>query len=178
MSDSHRQPVTDDETSPSLNPETTYSPLHILMAQYIGYIHEPLTSFTRALLFACILLIGLMTLFIGLFAGAEYRIRHPHVPSITATVTETLRETTTTVVTSTFEIPLPSPAPRAVCGMRTGYLRADHRKQDTCTTADCLILSASIASGLEITQDPCENFYHFVSMLIYFSHSPQSTHLA
>lgn len=35
--------------------------------------------------------------------------------------------------------------------------------QETCFTADCIILSASILSGIDTSQDPCENFYDFAN---------------
>ncbi|KAH7929791.1 zincin [Leucogyrophana mollusca] len=34
---------------------------------------------------------------------------------------------------------------------------------DTCLTPDCIVLSASILSSLDTTQDPCENFYDFAN---------------
>lgn len=37
------------------------------------------------------------------------------------------------------------------------------RSQESCLTPECILLSGSILSSLDTSQDPCENFYDFAS---------------
>ncbi|EIW85424.1 Metalloprotease [Coniophora puteana RWD-64-598 SS2] len=76
------------------------------------------------------------------------------VSTSTYTTTETSVSTSTSTQTKTTTVILgpeptgpPSPAPPS----------------DVCATPDCIILSASILSALDTTQDPCENFFEFAN---------------
>ncbi|KAH7107511.1 zincin [Auriculariales sp. MPI-PUGE-AT-0066] len=99
---------------------------------------EPLTPLLKLLLVVVIILLLLSATFIGLFAGAEHKLksRPPAREPVTTTVVQTA-----TVTSTVHSQPTPS----------------------ACYTRDCIVLSADILSGLDTTQDPCENFYDFVN---------------
>ena len=42
--------------------------------------------------------------------------------------------------------------------------------QELCFSPQCIVLSASVLSSLDVTQDPCENFYDFASMSFFKSY--------
>ncbi|KAF7338682.1 Endothelin-converting enzyme 1 [Mycena venus] len=98
------------------------------------------------LLVVALVLLLLSAVFIGLFAG-EYtklkqRERDGNKPAPTITVTAT------SVITTT-ALPPPGPTSPPV--------------DEACLTSECIILSASILSSLDETQDPCENFFDFAN---------------
>jgi endothelin-converting enzyme len=117
-------------------------------------VQEPLTPLTKVLLIVALILLLLSSIFIGLFAGAQHKLNlpsggndgdHEGKPPVTVTATTTDVSTTTVVVPA----PLPVPTKPPVDG--------------ACLSADCIVLSASILSSLDTTQDPCENFYDFAT---------------
>ncbi len=50
------------------------------------------------------------------------------------------------------------------------------QKERECFSSECVVLSATILSSLDTTQDPCENFYEYASEL--YSVSQPSAYLA
>ncbi|EKM82802.1 hypothetical protein AGABI1DRAFT_68768 [Agaricus bisporus var. burnettii JB137-S8] len=72
------------------------------------------------------------------------------VGTVTSTTTSTYTFTTTSQVTKTAK-PIPIPEP-------TG-----NPDKNVCMEPHCILLSASILSSLDTTQDPCENFYEFTN---------------
>ncbi|KAI0727183.1 metalloprotease [Fomitopsis betulina] len=167
MADSRdARPSTDEETAPLLqdvdHPDADSRPQH---SSFTSIIQEPLTSLTKVLLVVALLFLLLSSIFIGLFAGAQHKLntgrgQEPPV-TVTSTVyntatstqtqtqTQTQTATSTTVSTSTVSVPGPIP---------TGP-----HEEPACLSADCIILSSSILSSLDTSQDPCENFYDFAN---------------
>ncbi|KAJ7074256.1 hypothetical protein C8F01DRAFT_1272809 [Mycena amicta] len=105
---------------------------------------EPLTPLTQILLVVALILLLLSAVFIGLFAG-EYTKLKQHERDDGAKPTATI--TTTVVVTSTAAPPGPTGSPA----------------EEFCITAECIKLSASIISSLDVSKDPCENFFEFAN---------------
>ncbi|KAJ7090282.1 hypothetical protein B0H15DRAFT_948792 [Mycena belliarum] len=144
------RPSTDEEAAPLLRDDdedgVRSEDAQPTLAQRINAVaQEPLTPLTKLLLLVALVLLLLSSVFIGLFAG-EYsklkqRERDGSSPPATITVTAT------SVVTTTAHPPSPtSPLP-----------------EETCVTSECIILSASILSSLDVAQDPCENFFDFAN---------------
>ncbi|KAF5386857.1 hypothetical protein D9615_001643 [Tricholomella constricta] len=129
---------------------------------------EPLTPLTKILLILALVLLLLTSVFIGLFAGVQHKLnlergRHgggdgekPPPGTVTATFTTTSivtsTETTTSTSTTTRTTTLaPPPGPTTL------------PKEEACLTPQCILLSGSILSSLDTSQDPCENFYDFAT---------------
>ncbi|KAF9483849.1 zincin [Pholiota conissans] len=118
---------------------------------------EPLTPLTKILLVLGLVLLLTSSVFIGLFAGSQHRLQeregHNHTETVTVTATTTVPTTTisittTTDISTTTVVPVPVPTPPM---------------EKPCLEAHCIILSASILSSLDASQDPCENFYDFAN---------------
>ena len=122
--------------------------------------HEPFTPLAQILLILCLALLLLSSVFIGLFAGAQHKL-HTQKPeptttteirsrTVTFTKTSEHEYTTTATITTTASLP-PVPVPTS----------PPHEK--ACLEPHCIVLAASILSGVDVTQDPCENFYDFAN---------------
>ncbi|KAJ6608579.1 hypothetical protein B0H10DRAFT_2166528 [Mycena sp. CBHHK59/15] len=85
-----------------------------------------------------------LQVFIGLFAGEYSKLKQGERDGSKPPETITLTATTTAVFTTT-AAPTPSSPP----------------VEPACLTAECIILSSSILSSLDVSQDPCENFFDF-----------------
>ncbi|KAL0947409.1 hypothetical protein HGRIS_013522 [Hohenbuehelia grisea] len=165
---------TDQETAPLLrdpeaeNGEVNQSPTFADRVSAIA--QEPLTPLTQILLILALVLLLLSSVFIGLFAGVQHKLneersRH-HTPShpiptgtTTATTvvsrTETVTTSLSTVSTTTTAITVTSTV------VPTSVPKPPEEK--ACLTPECVMLSASIISSLDVSHDPCENFYDFAN---------------
>ncbi|KAJ6500490.1 hypothetical protein C8R45DRAFT_70983 [Mycena sanguinolenta] len=106
---------------------------------------EPLTPLTQALLVVVLVLLLLSSVFIGLFAGEYTKLKQHERDEDRAPPTITV--TATSVITTTASPPGPTAPPA----------------EPACLTSECIILSASILSSLDESQDPCENFFDFAN---------------
>ncbi|KAJ3510592.1 hypothetical protein NLJ89_g4586 [Agrocybe chaxingu] len=124
---------------------------------------EPLTPLTKILLVLGLVLLLTSSVFIGLFAGAQHRLslereegKHTTTVTITATATATTTSnsvsiTTSTAISTTTLVPPPIPVPTTL------------PEEKPCLESHCIVLSASILSSLDPSQDPCESFYNFAN---------------
>lgn len=87
-----------------------------------------------------------------------------------STTTAVSTSTSTTTLTSTVVAPIPEPThvPEEVSGrlLLSHWCNANKLLQKPCFSPQCIVLSASILSSLDASQDPCENFYDFASALL------------
>ncbi|KAF8969921.1 hypothetical protein BDZ97DRAFT_1793392 [Flammula alnicola] len=169
MTDRTARPSTDQENAPLLRdpgedaePNTNAGPTFGDRLNSVA--QEPLTPLTKILLVLGLVLLLTSSVFIGLFAGAQHRLNLGHggdnkqTETVTITTTATipvtsnsLSITTTTTISTTTAVPPPIPVPTAA------------PEEKPCLESHCIILSASILSSLDPSQDPCENFYDFVN---------------
>ncbi|KAF9520534.1 hypothetical protein BS47DRAFT_639027 [Hydnum rufescens UP504] len=146
--------MTDSESAPLLASEEAQdatTPPSVLNDFVSRLLNEPLSALSKLLLALCLFLLLLSSVFIGLFAGTEQRLSE--VPSET-TVTEFLTTTklvtsTRTIVSTTTMVVEPTPAPLPLI--------------KTCTTPECVILAADVLGSMNMTADPCEDFYEFAN---------------
>ncbi|KAJ7098234.1 hypothetical protein C8R44DRAFT_843505 [Mycena epipterygia] len=114
-------------------------------AARLNYIaHEPLTPLTQVLLFVALVLLLLSSVFIGLFAGGYSKLKQREHNASKSSSTVTVTATSTAVFTTAPPEPTSGP-------------------EQTCITSECIILSASILSSLDVSKDPCENFFDFTN---------------
>ncbi|KAJ7261339.1 hypothetical protein B0H12DRAFT_1106346 [Mycena haematopus] len=109
---------------------------------------EPLTPLTQVLLVVVLVLLLLSSVFIGLFAGEYTKLKQHERDGDKSPPTPTITVTATSVITTT-ALPPPGPTSPPV--------------EPACLTSECIILSASILSSLDESQDPCENFFDFAN---------------
>ncbi|KAJ6606496.1 Metalloprotease [Mycena vulgaris] len=101
---------------------------------------EPLTPLTQVLLVVALVLLLLSS--VWEYSKLKHE-RNGNKPPATVTVTAT----STAVFTTTAAPPGPTAPP----------------VEPACVTSECIILSASILSSLDVSQDPCENFFDFAN---------------
>ncbi|KAF7793093.1 hypothetical protein EIP86_004200 [Pleurotus ostreatoroseus] len=183
------RPSTDEESAPLLqdvsHPDGEQQAQHnpSLTERVSSVVQEPLSPLTKILLILVLLLLLLSSIFIGLFAGAQHKLNHgkggdeknPSTETRTETFTQTQTgtltltttktsvgiSTTTTVSTSTSiststavstsTVVIPAPEPTHI------------PEEKPCFSPQCIVLSAAVLSSLDVTQDPCENFYDFAN---------------
>ncbi|CAA7267908.1 unnamed protein product [Cyclocybe aegerita] len=168
MTDREARPSTDEEHAPLLR-SSEYDDIpngtsHPSFGERVNSIaQEPLTPLTKILLVLGLVLLLTSSIFIGLFAGAQHRLslereegKHTTTVTITATATATTTSnsvsiTTSTAISTTTLVPPPIPVPTTL------------PEEKPCLESHCIVLSASILSSLDPSQDPCENFYNFAN---------------
>jgi endothelin-converting enzyme len=151
---------------------------------------EPLTPLTKILLVLTLFLLLLTSIFVGLFAGTQHRLNverskndkgdgsEPPAGTITSTATTTAITTvfttaittaTTTAITTATSVStstLTATVTTTELPTRSTGVPAPTKlppNNGICTEPQCIILSASILSSLDVSQDPCENFYDFAN---------------
>ncbi|KDQ18052.1 hypothetical protein BOTBODRAFT_29367 [Botryobasidium botryosum FD-172 SS1] len=169
------RPPTDEESARLLtsSPDPHESPRGPSLSERVSVIvQEPLSPLSRILLALCICLLLVSSVFIGLFAGAEHRL-HSRLPEIpgggggggghqcssyteTRTYTRTEGHTHTSIATSTSTVTMTMlpPGPPGPTGIP---------ETRPCLTPDCIHASAAIIKGLDLNQDPCEDFYLYAN---------------
>ncbi|KAG7086631.1 hypothetical protein E1B28_002573 [Marasmius oreades] len=165
MADRYPRSSTDQEIAPLLQDpdieeQNTEPETPTLSERLNAVAQEPLTPLTKILLVLVLVLLVLSSVFIGLFAGLQHKLnvergRHgqpvPPSPPITATLTQTKTATSAITTTQTNTQTVAPPTPTKI------------PEEPVCISSDCIILSASILSSLDTSQDPCENFYEYVN---------------
>ncbi|KAJ7871420.1 hypothetical protein B0H14DRAFT_2724026 [Mycena olivaceomarginata] len=158
MTDRVPRPSTDQEAAPLLRDseydpdgdeyrtETTAEPTFIERLNSVA--QEPLTPLTQLLLVVALVLLLISAVFIGLFAGEYTKLKQRERNEPGNKPAPTITVTATSVITTTA---LPPPGPTSPPA------------EKPCLTSECIILSASILSSLDETQDPCENFFDFAN---------------
>ncbi|ORY20602.1 putative Endothelin-converting enzyme 1 [Naematelia encephala] len=145
------RPSTDEESAPLLNHdrrnERDQGFLHAL-----AHPSRPLTNLEKTLGGGAIVLLLIMSTFIGLFAGAETSLKREKAKHgidhggeggwSTATETKTEYSTSTTTISA-----VPTGKPSA----------------NVCLTAECVTLAANILNRINASVDPCDDFYEFAS---------------
>ncbi|KAF8636703.1 hypothetical protein AX17_003507 [Amanita inopinata Kibby_2008] len=176
MQDREGRPPTDQESAPLLQDNSTPAPEQRRNTAFHSVSREPLTPLIKILLVITLFLLLVSSIFIGLFAGTQHKLNlernknghedrpKPSTGIVTATATTTVMSvttatsittstaftTTTEVLTTTTVVPRPVPTNLPP-------------EKETCTTSQCIVLSASILASLDTSQDPCENFYDFAN---------------
>ncbi|EPQ58373.1 Metalloprotease [Gloeophyllum trabeum ATCC 11539] len=151
---------TDQETAPLLrDPEAEAGENYdgerepTFLERVSSVVQEPLTPLTKVLLVVALLFLLLSSVFIGLFAGAQHKLKSGggagSEVTITATTTATATATSTSIATTTVSVPGPTPSAPP--------------EEKACFSADCILLSANILSSLDTSYDPCENFFDFAN---------------
>ncbi|TFY82283.1 hypothetical protein EWM64_g1728 [Hericium alpestre] len=145
-------PLLDDADDPHLESQPTQK---ASFTERLGTIlNEPLTPINKILLVLLLIFLLLSAVFIGLFAGAQYKLYHrggqPGENPPTSTFTSVVTLPPTATRTTTVVVP-PTAAP------------SDPPTDNVCLTPECVKLSAAILSSLDTSQDPCENFYDYAT---------------
>ncbi|KAJ7724074.1 hypothetical protein DFH07DRAFT_871903 [Mycena maculata] len=132
----------DDDAARSESAQPTFAERIHAIAQ------EPLTPLTQVLLVVALVLLLLSSVFIGLFAGEYSKLKQHESDGNKPPATITVTATSTAVFTTTAAPPAGPTSPPV---------------EQPCTSSECIILSASILSSLDVSQDPCENFFDFAN---------------
>ncbi|KAI6009923.1 Metalloprotease [Pisolithus microcarpus] len=168
------------------------SPRRSVSNRISDVVQEPLTSLTKILLVEVLVLLLISSVFIGLFAGAQHRLNlrnggggpAPGNGTHTETETQTVIRTTTRGASTVFTATTTTTATTtAVYTSISTYTTTDTKtrtvivgpeptgppesptppSKETCLTPECIILSASILSGIDTSHDPCESLYDFAN---------------
>ncbi|BGP17139.1 hypothetical protein JCM10213_005237 [Rhodosporidiobolus nylandii] len=156
MSDPHdpeQQPLLA-STSDSAGPSTGNEPPASLLARTRTALHNPkrLNGLEKALAALAILLLVLVAVFAGLFAGETVKYKHHRHDG-----REGGRAPTATVTaTATSTVPGPTQTVRPMPGL-------PGKNGEVCLTGSCVKSAAKVLSSLDTTVDPCEDFYHFAN---------------
>lgn len=179
MADRPPRPFTDQETAPLLDVQGANGQYNSNSSRR-AIAEEPLTPLTKILLILALVLLLLCSIFIGLFAGVQHKLnmeRRRHggggdgetplpLPPITITATLTTTSVGTSITTNTQIFTTTETATATTTATTTlvphpGPTPPPH--QEACLTPQCILLSGSILSSLDTSQDPCENFYDFAT---------------
>ncbi|KAI0302060.1 hypothetical protein BC826DRAFT_986902 [Russula brevipes] len=108
------------------------------------------------LLVLLLIFLLLSSIFVGLFIGSQHKLNNvpdtpgeKHPPTTFTSIVTVPSTTTATVVTTIIGVPPPGPS--------------NPPEPKECFSPECVVLSASILSALDTTQDPCENFYEYAT---------------
>ncbi|KAH9997253.1 hypothetical protein BJV77DRAFT_1065321 [Russula vinacea] len=135
--------VSTDEDDPG-NDGPQLAPTPSVADRLGSILQDPLTPFNKILLILLLVFLLLCSIFIGLFLGSQHKLNNlPDSPG-----GEKPPITFTSVVTARLHLSPQSPS---------------GEEEEECFSSDCVVLSAAILSSLDITQDPCENFYEYAT---------------